>query len=201
MKGIKKMSDFVIENEFDDSEMEYRKELLSEEPLRDILSRLCEENDVELPSKLRITCPENTDPDSLAKQIVSEIKTIIKTAERGIKASLNEGNELDFSSGVLYNTENNKIYIKVYVSFEEYGKDVCYHGDLDDLDKKINQILKNKSKEYPGLKYEGIVSWKQYYGSALTYFGLIKNTRTDKYAKELILNDDEFWEEYGDLLE
>ena len=179
-------------------EREERLELLTESSLSDFLDGVVElESDIGIPRGLKVHCPDGCDVEEVAADIKAMIDDEISALLDSARESLEEDQELDGCLDVYSKVEGNDIVFDFRGgTFEVYGPDVELCEDLFDLGLAVNEALKSAAEKYPGLTFEGLVSWTQYWGQAYVSYALLCNKLGNEYAKEIILEDDGFWDDY-----
>lgn len=187
-------------------EKERKLEILAESSLSDFLDEIVDSDyEINLPSGLKVHCPDNYDAGSVAEDLKKMIDSDVSAVIDEIKESLEEGNELDGTADMWYRVEGNDIIFELgFGPFEEYGRNVDLLDDIFVLGNVVSEVLKkvsDKDGKYFGMKYEGIISWTLYWGQAYVNYELLCNMSSNEYAKEVVLNDEEFWDDYEGYFE
>ena len=180
-----------------------REAIISETTLEDFIEEI--EESICLPSGLLIHCPEQCDIESLAKELNQKIDSAIMSIVKEVEDNLEDGNYLEWAYKCNYEIDKNNIILKLnHFNIEEYGYNVELHEEFFDLDDVIEKVILNVASEKEigsELKYEGLLSWTQIWGEEYNYTSLIGNTKENKYAKKLILEDEVFWADYEDIFD
>lgn len=156
---------------------------------------------ISLPSGLKIHCPGSQDLNATANTVKALLEKNIDELIEKVESSLGEGNYLDYSPPSFpYKIINNDIIFSLGIgSFEEFGKNVRLHDELFGIGDVVANTLSDLTSKYgqiPNATYEGIVSWTQIWAEEYNSSVLLCNTERNAYAKELILHDDDFWDDY-----
>lgn len=162
---------------------------------------LANEYPIGFPSGLKVHCSEQHDLNTAANKVKELLEKSVEELIEKVSSSLGEGNYLDHSfDSFPYEIINGDIVFSLEIGvFEEYGKNVRLHYELFKIGDVILKALRYLTSEYgqiPGATYEGIVSWTQTCAQDYNSSVLLCNTEKNEYAKELIINDDDFWDEY-----
>ena len=160
---------------------------------------------ISLPSGLKIHCSGSQNLNTTANTVKALLEKNIDELIEKVASSLGEGNYLDYSpSSFPYKIINKDIIFSLEISsFEEFGKNVRLHDELFSIGDVIANTLSDLTSKYgklPNATYEGIISWTQIWAEEYNSSVLLCNTERNEYAKELILNDDDFWNDYEFLM-
>lgn len=183
---------------------EQRLEILSKAPLKDFLKEIvsCNLYSFDLPAGgFLVHCPEAYNVISIADELKKQINDSINNIVEEIQNRTSEDNEFEGELTALYIIEDSDIRFTFrHCAFEEYGTDVELYDEIFEIGETISNILEETSKKYPGIEYEGLVCWTQVYSINYNSYTLLSNMSNNEYAKELILGDEHFWEDYEEYL-